>query len=130
MTDNIVTVVPSSCTDLGYIGTIYGEEAIDYQGNLWYYVSYFGVSGYIYSKYIFSIDTIALNNEIFDVVGNNLTKNPTPLSMSECGIIIGILCIPAIIMIIIMYKSPKQTKVKKVSRKVPKQKKIDYDELL
>ncbi len=129
--DNIVTVVPESCTDLHYIGKLFGEEAIDYQGKLWYYVSYFGVNGYIYSQYVYTIGNIAMNSEVFDATSGNLAKNPTPLSIMECGIIIAILCIPAIAIVILMYRTPKAAKEsKKVTRKIPKQKKIDYDELL
>ena len=128
--DNVVTVVPDKCKELEYIGKIYGEEAIDYQGSLWYYVSYFGVKGYIYSEYIYSISNIATNTETFDNIDSNLTKNPTPLKIAECGIIIAVLSVPAIIIVILMYRSPKP---KKQSRKIPKsksEKKIDYDELL
>ncbi|MBE5734868.1 MAG: SH3 domain-containing protein [Clostridiales bacterium] len=128
--DNIVTVVPENCSDLKYIGKIYGEEAIDYQGNLWYYVSYFGVNGYVYSHYIYNISNIAINSETFDTISSGI-KNPTPLSIPECGIIIAVLTLPALIIIILMFKPLRPAKNKsKSSRKIVKQTKIDYDELL
>jgi len=131
--NNIITVITENCTDLEYIGKIYGEEAIDYQGNLWYLVNYYGVSGYIYSKYISYIRPIAINNEIIEETSNNLKKNPTPLTNLECGIIITILTLPIIFVIFIMYQKPKISKnitnIPK-TRKLPKTSKVDYDNLL
>ncbi len=131
--DNIITVVPQNCSDLEYIGKIYGEEAIDYQGNLWYFVSFYGVNGYIYHKYVDNIKSIAINIETMEQYANNLNKNPTPLNNLECGIIIAILSFPIIFIILIMYKSPKAKPLptnKTKSRKLPKPTKIDYDNLL
>lgn len=128
--DNIITIIPNNCQDLNYIGYIYGEEAIDYQGNLWYYVNFLGVNGYIYSKYISSINPIALNSENLDTNITNLNAYPSPLNNLECGMIIFILSLPISIIIIIMYKAQKPTKTKKITRKIPKVKTKDPDELL
>ncbi len=128
--NNIVTVIPDNCTNLTYIGKIYGEEAIDYQGNLWYLVSYYGVQGYIYSKYIAEISTIAMNSEIIDEIANNEIGYTNPLNNTECAIIIAGLSLPIILLIIIMYIQPKDHVVKNKGQKVKKPKEISHDDLL
>lgn len=127
--DNIVTVVPENCSDLKYIGKIYGEEAIDYQGNVWYFVSYFGVQGYIYSKYIKSMTSIAINSEVVETPADYQTRIPTPLTNIDCAIIIAILTLPIIIIVILMYRKPKPKTVH-YARKLKKTKTVDLDSLL
>ena len=127
--ENIVTVIPENCQDLNYIGKVYGEEAIDYQGGLWYLVSYFGVQGYIYSKYIASISSIAINSENINELESISTLNPTPLSNIECAIIVVILTIPILFIVIMMYRKPAKPKPH-FARKLPKPKTKDLDELL
>jgi len=130
--NNIVAVVPENNTDLKYIGKIYGEEAIDYRGNLWYLVDFYGVKGYIYNQYVASIEPISINLEVLDEF-SQITSTPSPLSNTDCAIVIAILSIPVIIIIIVMYKKPKPSKTAKTTKKIKnprKIKKIDYDELL
>ena len=131
--ENIIAVVPENNSDLQYIGKIYGEEVIDYQGNLWYLVDFFGVKGYIYSQYVAKIDSININTETIDEQASISNKKPSPLTNTECAIIITILCIPIIFIIIFIYKNPKISNTKQTNKKIKnprKIKKFDYDELL
>ncbi len=129
-TENIVSVIAENTNGLKYIGKVYGEEGIDYHGNLWYYVEYYGVRGYVYSEYINHISAIAINTEEVQPA-ISVNKNPTPITNPECGIIIIILSIPAIGIIIFMYRAPNpKPKTVKSIKKQKRVKKIDYDELL
>ena len=99
---NAIVSIPKHTTTLGYIGRIYGEEAMDFGGNTWYYVKYNNQYGYIYNKYIDSISSIFKNTE--NVTSeNNLIDSIKPLTNSDIIVIVSTLSIPFIIILCVLY---------------------------
>lgn len=112
-TNNNLSIIPSNCANLRYIGKVYGEQLDDFRDNTWYFVEYQGVFGYIYSEYLKSVDQIVpnieelsfLNDSDFDDIIN-------PLSNSTCAIIIAILLAPIMLILFLLYKKPNKKKEK------------------
>lgn len=110
---NNLTIIPSNTTKLKYIGKVYGEQVDDFRQNIWYFVEYEGIFGYIYGEYLKSVSSVHpnieqlsyLNNSDFDDVIN-------PLSDGTCAIIITLLLLPTLIIIFLIYKKPTKRKEK------------------
>lgn len=125
--NNSLTIVPSNCSKLNYIGKIYGEQVDDFRQNLWYYVEYQGVYGYIYSEYIRSISSIYPNVEELSYVNDNdFDDIINPLSNSTCILIIVGMSVPILIIMYMIYKKPRRSKSKFKEKVVIK----EYDEKL
>ncbi|MBO7219392.1 MAG: hypothetical protein J6V40_05410, partial [Clostridia bacterium] len=99
---NAIASIPKNSTTLIYIGRIYGEEAIDFGGNTWYYVKYNNMYGYIYNKYIDSISSIFKNTENVPI-DDSFINTIKPLNNDELIVIISILSIPFIIVLCVLY---------------------------
>lgn len=113
ISNNNLSIIPSNCTNLKYIGKVYGEQVDDFRQNLWYFVEYQGVFGYVYGDYIVSISNIFpnveelsfLNDSDFDDIIN-------PLSDSTSVLIIVCMLLPILIVMFLLYKKPKLKKEK------------------
>ena len=99
---NAIASIPKNSTTLTYIGRIYGEEAIDFGGNTWYYVKYNNMYGYIYNRYIDSISSIFKNTENISN-DDSIISTIKPLSNNELIVIVSILSIPFIIVLCVLY---------------------------
>ena len=112
-TNNVISTVYTTSENITFIGRVVGEEAIDFGGNVWYYVCFNGDYGYIYNNYVKSITPIYQNTESFTYATaiNNTISNPIkdPPSL----IIMFILSIPLFAVLFILYIPKKKTKTKK-----------------
>lgn len=111
--NNNLSIIPSNCTNLKYIGKVYGEQLDDFRQNLWYYVEYQGVYGYVYSEYIKSISDIYPNIEELSFLNDNdFDDIINPLSDSKSALIIVIMLLPILLMMYLIYRKPKASKEK------------------
>lgn len=109
VTNNTICVIPAN-TELEYLGKIIGEEAVDFNGSVWYLTNYNGNLGYIYSGYTNSITEVKPNTEIVTEFLTESFSNINPLSNTSCLIIIFLTLIPCIFILIMLY-SPKKAKI-------------------
>ena len=111
--NNNLSIIPSNCTNLKYIGKAYGEQLDDFRQNLWYYVEYENVCGYVYSEYIVSVSDIYPNvEEISFLNTNDFDEVINPLSDTSCLALITIMLIPMLLVIFLIYKKPRKGKYK------------------
>jgi hypothetical protein len=111
--NNNLSIIPPNCTNLKYIGKVYGEQLDDFRQNLWYFVEYQGVYGYVYGDYVKSVSNIYpnieeisfLNNSDFDDIINPLSDTTSTL------IVVGML-LPILLIMYLIYKKPKKAKFK------------------
>lgn len=115
-TNNILSTIYSGETNLTFIGRIFAEEAIDFGGTTWYYVSHNGQRGYIYNKYIKSITPIYPNTEETIAVSTNNFTQVSPLNDSNSIIVIILLFIPCIGILILLYL-PRKTSTRQKAKK-------------
>ncbi len=115
-TNNIISTIYSGETNLTFIGRIFAEEAIDFGGTTWYYVSFDGQRGYIYNKYIKSITPIYPNTEETLIHTNNNYTQVSPLNDTNSIIIIILLFIPCIGILILLYL-PRKTSTRQNDKK-------------
>ena len=125
--NNNLLIIPANCSKLKYIGKAYGEQLDDFRDNLWYYVEYENICGYVYCEYIESISNIYPNTEKLTFVNNNdFDDIINPLSDETCTIIIVCLSLPILLIIFLLYKKPKARKEKFKEKIIIK----EYDEKL
>lgn len=118
---NLITTIPFLETNLLFIGTANGEEAISYKGTTWYYCKYIkdNISsfGYVYSPLCDMLSPIPENNEIFEYVLPNFDSTTvsqitdksdflTLSSPAQIAIIIGV-SLPCILIIYFLFKPTK-----------------------
>lgn len=133
--DNVVSVIPANSTSLSYIGKMYGSEAVDYMGNIWYFVEYYGVYGYIYSNYLYTVSLIHQNTEELAEYSYFSENTINPFSNLTSTIIIGLMVIPALFLLLILYKPPKLKKNSQIEKNntkgpIKKENKYDFDNWL
>lgn len=125
---NTLCVLPANCSKIKYIGKMVGDEVVDYKGSTWYYVEYLETKGYVYNNYVANLSTIYQNLENLEPLK---VINPVinPLSTPKCAVLIGIISIPCLFIIILLYVKPKpKVKSHKVINKPIKSRKILPDE--
>lgn len=111
--NNSISIIPSNCTSLKYIGKAYGEQLDDFRKNIWYFVEYEGVLGYVYSEYIVSISDIYPNvEEISFLNTNDFDEVINPLSDTNCLLLIVLMMVPLLVIIYLIYKKPRKNKYK------------------
>ncbi len=125
-----VVYIPLLSRNLTYIGKVNGEEVVDGRTDVWYFCKYSAEQdyyGYVYSDFCDKMSPIIDNTEsvtylttpIFEVEQSTSTL---PLNSNATGIIIAILCVPAIVFVYLMFKGTKLVKhTKSVHKEV-----IDY----
>ena len=113
-TSNLVATIPLYTKNLTYYGSIVGETLIEGRTNIWYYCKYSADKdyyGYVYSDFCDNLSPIKENTEEVTFINNPTfkpeEKQPTtiPPNNNIVGIIIGILCIPALIFAFMIIKS-------------------------
>lgn len=105
--NNSLTIVPPNCTELKYIGYVYGEQVDDFRENIWYYVKYLDVYGYIYSEYVDSISPIPRNIEQLSFLNNDFDDIVNPLSNGTCVLLVIVLTLPTLLILYFLYRKPK-----------------------
>lgn len=108
--NNTLSIIPANCTSLKYIGYVYGEQVDDFRENVWYYVNYLDVYGYVYCEYIDQISTIPQNIEQLSFLNNDYDDVVNPLSNGTCVLIVGVLTAPTLLILLLLYKKPKSKK--------------------
>ena len=126
--DGTVLVPIPANTELDYIGKVYGESVMDYNGEIWYLVDYLGFKGYVYNGYLTSLPLVSPNTEEISFLEGNNFLQVNPLSNESCIIMIVLILIPSILILILLFKKPKL--VQKKTRVIRNNDKIDYDSLL
>ncbi len=114
---NIIITINKGTKSLTYLGKIFGEEVVDFGGNVWYLAKYNDTIGYIYSKYTTNLNAIYPNTEKVTNLYNTFTKTFNPLSNFNCLLIIFLTLIPAVIILYLMYKPNNNFKKVKVNPK-------------
>ncbi|MCQ2564990.1 MAG: hypothetical protein MJ152_03960, partial [Clostridia bacterium] len=120
-----VTYVPLLTRNLTYIGKVHGQELVEGRTDIWYYCKYSAEQdfyGYVYSDFCDKMSTITDNTEsvtylttpIFEIEQNTASL---PLNSKATGIIIAILCVPAVVFVYMMFKGTKFVKQNKNSHK-------------
>lgn len=105
--NNALTIIPSNCTELEYIGYVYGEQVDDFRDNIWYYVKYLDIYGYIYGEYVTSISPIPQNVEQLSFL-SDYEPLVNPLSNGLCILIVIVLTIPTFLILYLLYRKPKR----------------------
>lgn len=108
--NNTLSIIPANCTNLKFIGYAYGEQVDDFRENVWYYVNYLDVYGYVYSEYISEISNIPQNIEKLNFISDDYVDITNPLSDASCIIVICVLLTPTLLILLLLYKKPKQNK--------------------
>jgi len=110
-TSNILGVIPMGTTNLEFIGRIIGEEAVDFQGTIWYLTRFNGTLGFVYSYFSDTFIPEPINNEITTsrlITGNG---SLTPLTNTQNLIYIVAMLIPVGVVLFLLYK-PRKTRSK------------------
>lgn len=107
--NNIIKTLPSSTTNIEFLGKIIGEEAIDTQGTIWYLVKHNNDIGYIYTYFSNTIIVDEVNVEKVSLIKDNLSPVITPLSDPENVLLITIILTPLLLIMYLLYK-PHKTK--------------------
>jgi len=109
--NNNISIISANNSRLRFVGKTYGEQLDDFRENVWYFVEYDGIYGYVYGEYIKSISPIHPNIEQISYLNeNDFDDIINPLSDSECAIIIVLLLLPILLFIFLIYKKPPNKK--------------------
>ncbi len=127
--DNVLSVVPSNFNGLKFIGMTYGEQIGDFDDNIWYYVEYLGLTGYVYNAYISSINTIFPNTEKLTFTNDDFEDVVNPLSDGTTVIVIVALSLPTFIIIYLLYKTPKTKRLNKRKHEINDGSVVEISEL-
>ena len=120
VTDNTLKIIPANTKNLKFIGKIIGEEAIDFNGSIWYLTEYDGEVGYVYSGYTNSISSVLKNVEkVSNFTGSDFSK-VNPLTNLQCIIIILLTLIPTLIILYLLYTPKKLKKIKTNPKNIDK----------
>ncbi len=120
-----VAYIPLYNRNLTYYGSIIGEQCIDGRTNVWYYCKYSAGEdfyGYVYSDFCDELPNPLPNNSeevVYTTApdfGEAPPKTSLPLNDSTTGIIIAILCVPALLFLFLILKGSKIMKSDKTSK--------------
>lgn len=126
--NNTICIVPAGTKSLRYIGKIIGEEAIDFNGTIWYLTEVNGTTGYVYSAYTNSITTIGENTETISLFTGYDYSKVNPLSNTTCIFVILITIIPFLIILFLIYLPRKKLSVAQIKKTKPETNNTDYYE--
>lgn len=102
--ESILLEIPFLADNLVYYGNIQGQS-IPGKSGIWYYCSYQGEKGYVYSVFCDNLD-VTVNNEMFNVVDSPFFDDGSPNSLSPVAmtfIIIGV-SLPCVVVIYLLIK--------------------------
>lgn len=130
-------LLPMLGEDVVFYGLMKGDSLLPDKDNLWYYVCYQDMFGYVYSQYCYPY-SLQENNEIFDKIDGELFPNPltspsSHLSDTAKTFIIIAVSLPCVLILyllikptIIMEKSEK--KRKKIAKNKKRSDYFEFDE--
>ena len=125
--NNTICTINAGTKGLRYIGKIIGEEAIDFNGTIWYLTEFNGVLGYVYSAYTNSLNTIFENTEQISLfTGFNYSK-VNPLTNTTCIFVILITLIPFLFILFLIYLPRKKLSKANIKHNT-KPESVDYYE--
>lgn len=142
---NIITKVPYLETNLVFYGLKQGEEVISHKGNQWYYCKYISEEeeyvGYVYSVFCDMLANAPINTEQLDTTDKPIFEEPSAptintndtiatLSKPAQYVIIGLVCLPCLLIVYLLFKPTKISveENKKKKKKIRKLRKSDYYE--
>ena len=113
--NNSITLLTKN-TEVEFVGIAHGTNIIDFGDNTWYYIKYGEVYGYVFQDYFKSHATIYPNTE---EVNTTIIEEQiiNPLNDTNIAILVLIMLIPALIIIFLIYHSPKIKHKNKVKLK-------------
>lgn len=118
-----ITTIPVLTKNIIYIASTKGDTLIEDRTNLWIYCKYAeGLYGYVYSDFCDGLpNPMPTNSEQVTYIPNPtfsaITKNQAlPENDNKIGIIIGILSIPAIIFVFMIFQGSKILSKEKTKR--------------
>lgn len=127
-TNNIIKTLNKGTKNILFIGYIHGDENIDLKGNVWYLVKYEDEIGYIFSDFVENKVTLYPNLEEISLLNNNLSNTLlNPINNSTTAILIGIILLPCLIILAIMFLPKKATA--NIRKKNKKLKEIKINEI-
>lgn len=114
-TSALIATIPLYSRNITYIGKIYGETLIDGRTNVWYYCKFSADKeyyGYVYSDFCDEIPSpFPTNTEEITFTTNptfEIEQQPTtqsiPFNTKYTSIIVGILCVPALLFVFMIIK--------------------------
>lgn len=123
-----IVYVPLYSRDLTFIGSVAGETFVDGRTNIWYYCKFSAEKdyyGYVYSEFCdeFELETIPQNKENVTYTDLPVFNKPSeektsiPVESKTTGVVIAILCVPALIFVFLVVKSSKFSTKERVSNK-------------
>ena len=124
-----IAYIPNLSRNLTYYGKVFGETLIDGRTNVWYYCKYSADKdyfGYVYSDFCDELTSpLPINTEDVTYISNPTFQEneqetqSIPLNNNVVPIIIGILCVPALIFVLMIIKGKNiLTKEKKISGEI------------
>lgn len=122
--NNTICTIAAGTKNLRYIGKIIGEEAIDFNGTIWYLTEFNGVLGYVYSAYTTAITTIFENTEQVSLFTGYDYSKVNPLTNTTCIFVILVTLIPFLIILFLIYLPRKKLNIESNS-KIKQKTKID-----
>ncbi len=121
-----VAYIPLLNRNLTFYGTVHGEQLIDGRTDLWYYCKYTADKdyyGYVYSDFCDEMSEMAPNTEEVEYIASPLFTAPPqkqttiPIEKKTTGIIVGVLCVPAILFLFMIIKGSASRSIDRSSRK-------------
>lgn len=122
-----ITYIPLMSRNLTYYGQIEGDSLIEGRTNIWYYCKYSGEKdyyGYIYSDFCDELNPIPLNNEYLQTLDTPIFTNTSysetnsiPVKSNTLGIIVAILCVPALVFAYMIIKGKNFVQKEKTTNK-------------
>lgn len=124
----LVSTIPYLYEDIDFYGYMTGDEDIPKKSKEWFYCSYLGEHGYLYSVFCDSLPKLEKNLETFDVVIPDFSSNGISAmnSSSLLWIIIGV-GLPSLVVLALLLK-PSLIKEKILNGKTKPKRRKDYFE--
>ena len=122
-TGTYLGVVPFNAASVEYLGSITGQQAMPNLGSLWYYARYVSyeqgtITGYVYAALAKGLPSIVPNTEDLLTVPSNPTNDdvlPAELSDPSTWLLIGLISLPAIFLLYMLFKPTKKGKSKRTA---------------
>ncbi|MCL2540369.1 MAG: hypothetical protein FWE53_02935 [Firmicutes bacterium] len=117
-------VVPYNASGVEYLGSINGQEAVSGLGTTWYFARYNSaeqgiLTGYIYAALAAPLPNLAANPEILPIVppdtGGGGVVLPPELNDPNSWLLLGLLSIPAIFLLFMLFKPIKKGKTRRTA---------------
>lgn len=126
---SLISTIPYLYKELDFYGYMTGDIDIPEKSNQWYYCSYMGEQGYLYSVFCDKLPVIEENTQIFDIITPDFSSidNQSSLSSSSLFWIILGVSFPCLVVFLLLLK-PNAIRDKLLSGKTHSKRKKDYFE--